>query len=116
MMLASFHQMTGIRLGDYEATITLIGRRGAQRPGVRHWRRGADHQVPPPPPGASSLGEMNCPCPRRCKTESSVSQKAPSEAVLACLCHLRTSKLIPQFVRAKACCMRHMRGRTLQWA
>lgn len=45
LMLASFHQMRGIRFGQYDASITLVGRRAAQRAGVRHWRRGADPQV-----------------------------------------------------------------------
>lgn len=44
-MLASFHQMGGIKFGEYDASITLVGRRAAQRAGVRHWRRGADPQV-----------------------------------------------------------------------
>ena len=45
LMLASFHQMDGIQFGDYSAVITLVGRRAAQRAGVRHWRRGADDKV-----------------------------------------------------------------------
>ncbi len=45
LMLASFHQMRGIKFGEYDASITLVGRRAAQRAGVRHWRRGADPQV-----------------------------------------------------------------------
>lgn len=44
IMLASFHQMRAIRFGDYNASITLVARRAAQRAGVRHWRRGADPQ------------------------------------------------------------------------
>lgn len=44
LMMASFHQMTELEFGQHTGSITLIGRRGAQRAGVRHWRRGADSQ------------------------------------------------------------------------
>lgn len=50
LMMASFHQMTGLKFGQHTGSITLIGRRCAHRAGVRHWRRGADSQVPNLPP------------------------------------------------------------------
>ena len=49
LMLASIHQLPAASLGDGStATITLIARRAAQRAGTRHWRRGADPEVPTP--------------------------------------------------------------------
>ena len=48
LMLASIHQLPAASLGDGStATITLIARRAVQRVGTRHWRRGADPEVPP---------------------------------------------------------------------
>ena len=47
MMLASIHQLPAASLGDGStATITLIARRAVHRVGTRHWRRGADPEVP----------------------------------------------------------------------
>lgn len=44
VMQGSVHQMSDLRfqtpMADYNGSITLIARRSATRPGVRHWRRG----------------------------------------------------------------------------
>ncbi|CAL8466862.1 g6398 [Coccomyxa elongata] len=46
LMQGSVHQISDLRFqtstADYTGTLTLIARRSAQRPGVRHWRRGAE--------------------------------------------------------------------------
>lgn len=49
LMQGSVHQIGDLRfqtpVADYTGTLTLIARRSAQRPGVRHWRRGAEPTV-----------------------------------------------------------------------
>lgn len=51
LMQGSVHQISDLRFqnptADYTGTLTLIARRSAQRPGVRHWRRGAEPTVRP---------------------------------------------------------------------
>ncbi|EIE26553.1 hypothetical protein COCSUDRAFT_11753, partial [Coccomyxa subellipsoidea C-169] len=46
LMQGSVHQISNLRfqtsVADYTGSLTLIARRSAQRPGVRHWRRGAE--------------------------------------------------------------------------
>ena len=51
LVMGSLQQLKSVSFGDNtDAQITLIARRSVQRPGVRHWRRGADAEVSPPPP------------------------------------------------------------------
>lgn len=49
LMQGSLHQVAGLRFGargaEYIGTLILIARRSARRPGVRHWRRGAEPQA-----------------------------------------------------------------------
>lgn len=51
MMLGSIGELRPLQFQTpdkhYGASITLIARRSTQRIGTRHWRRGADAQVPP---------------------------------------------------------------------
>ncbi len=51
LMQGSLHQVPGLRFAApgaaYTGTLTLIARRSARRPGVRHWRRGAEPQAGP---------------------------------------------------------------------
>jgi hypothetical protein len=82
VMQGSVHQMKEVRFqtatAEYSGSITLIARRSAKRPGVRHWRRGVAPDVrtyptythaPARPLGAASCIAMsdsvclkNCPC------------------------------------------------------
>ena len=49
LVMGSVQQLRSVSFGDNtDAQITLIARRSTQRPGVRHWRRGADAEVRPP--------------------------------------------------------------------
>ncbi len=52
LMQGSVHQISDLRfqtsVADYTGSLTLIARRSAQRPGVRHWRRGAEPTVSRP--------------------------------------------------------------------
>ena len=45
----SVHQISDLQLvtssADYSGSLTLVARRSSQRPGVRHWRRGAAPDV-----------------------------------------------------------------------
>ena len=58
LIQGSVHQIHDLQLvtaiADYSGSLTLIARRSAQRPGVRHWRRGAATDVSPSP-GTSNL-------------------------------------------------------------
>jgi hypothetical protein len=49
LMQGSVHQIGGLTFetptGAYSGTLTLLARRSARRPGVRHWRRGAGPEV-----------------------------------------------------------------------
>ena len=46
VVMGSVQQLPSVTFGDNTlASITLIARRSVQRPGVRHWRRGADAEV-----------------------------------------------------------------------
>ena len=50
LVMGSLQQLKSVSFGDNtDAQITLIARRSVQRPGVRHWRRGADAEVSSPP-------------------------------------------------------------------
>lgn len=47
VIMGSVQQLASVSLGGNSmVSITLIARRSVQRPGVRHWRRGADAKVP----------------------------------------------------------------------
>ena len=49
LVMGSVQQLRSVQFGQTcNGRITLIARRSVQRPGVRHWRRGADAQVRPP--------------------------------------------------------------------
>ena len=49
LIQGSVHQIHGLQLvtatADYSGSLTLVARRSSQRPGVRHWRRGAAMDV-----------------------------------------------------------------------
>lgn len=47
-VVQGFVEAIPMRVGQSEGHLTLIARRRIQRPGVRHWRRGCDPQVPAP--------------------------------------------------------------------
>ena len=52
LIQGSVHQIHDLQLvtaiADYSGCLTLIARRSSQRPGVRHWRRGAATDVSAP--------------------------------------------------------------------
>ena len=52
LIQGSVHQIHDLQLvtatADYSGSLTLIARRSSQRPGVRHWRRGAATDVSAP--------------------------------------------------------------------
>ena len=66
LIMGSLQQLPDLRLnaaaGSKTLTITLIARRSSQRPGVRHWRRGADPEVPTPRHAHSFLPSAQCAC------------------------------------------------------
>eukprot|EP00884_Botryococcus_braunii_P019217 jgi/Botrbrau1/597/Bobra.0010s0061.1 len=43
-IMQGFVESIPMQVGDYQGQLTLIARRSTLRPGVRHWRRGADPQ------------------------------------------------------------------------
>ena len=49
LIQGSVHQISDLQLvtssADYSGSLTLVARRSSQRPGVRHWRRGAAPDV-----------------------------------------------------------------------
>lgn len=51
MIQGSVHQISDLQLvtptADFSGSLTLVARRSSQRPGVRHWRRGAAPDVSP---------------------------------------------------------------------
>jgi len=52
LIQGSVHQISDLQLvtshADYSGSLTLVARRSSQRPGVRHWRRGAAPDVSAP--------------------------------------------------------------------
>jgi hypothetical protein len=76
LLQGSFHQMRGLKFRAHDGSITLVGRRAAQRAGVRHWRRGADPQ-----------GRVaNC-----VETEQLIELSSPKGTVLSSFVQLRGS-------------------------
>lgn len=75
LIMGSLQQLPDLHLGKGEEsltlTLTLIARRCTQRPGVRHWRRGADPGVrlpltsPPAMPvvARATLVQLTCSSP-----------------------------------------------------
>ena len=63
LIQGSVHQIHDLQLvtatADYSGCLTLIARRSSQRPGVRHWRRGAATDVSAPS-GTTSWAVCSC--------------------------------------------------------